>query len=114
MKYTLTTATEDSAIFRQGFVMSPSNYGQELEQAKTKSLEDTDGQKGRSSQSMGTASENKPILNKDSAVSNTIAESNTSSPGETSRLRKIFCWLKLLVKVFSDKFLSSKKLKGEQ
>ena len=103
MKYTLRTAKEDSPIFRQGFVMSPSNYGQELERSKTKSLEDTDGQKGRSSQSMGTASENKPILNKDSPVSNTIAESNTST-GETSRLGKIFCWLKLLVKFFQINF----------
>ena len=104
MKYTLRTATADSPIFKRGFVISPPNYGQELERSKAKSLEDTDGQKGRLSQFIKTESDDKPILNEDSAVSNLITESNTSSTEKTSRSEKIFYWSKLLVKFFSDKF----------
>ena len=104
MKYTLKTATEDSPIFRQGFVISPSNYGQKLERSKAKSLEGTDRQKTTLSQSLDTDSDDKPILNEDSAVSNPIGESNTGSTEKTSRSGKIFYWSKLLVKFFSDKF----------
>ena len=104
MKYTLRTAKEDSPIFRQGFVISPSNYGQKLERSKTKSLEDTDRQKRKSSRSTKIDSDNKPILKVGAAVSNPIGESNTGSTEKTSRLGKIFYWLKLLVKVFSNKF----------
>ena len=104
MKYTLRTATEDSPIFNRGFVISPPNYGQKLEGSKAKSLEATDGEKGRLSQFIKTESDDKPILNEDSAVSNPIGESNTGSTEKTSRLGKIFYWLKLLVKVFSNKF----------
>ena len=104
MKYTLRTAKEDSPIFRQGFVISPSNYGQKLERSKAKFLEGTDGQKGRLSQFIKTESDDKPILNEDSAVSNPIGENNTGSTEKTSRSKKIFYWSKLLVKLFSDKF----------
>ena len=104
MKYTLRTAKEDSPIFRQGFVISPSNYGQKLERSKAKSLEGTDRQKTTSSQSIRIASKDKPTLNEDSTVSNPIGESNTGNTEKTSRSGKIFYWSKLLVKFFSDKF----------
>ena len=94
MKYTLRTAKEDSPIFRQGFVISPSNYGQKLERLKAKSLEGTDRQKTTSSQSIRTASKDKPTLNEDSAVSNPIGESNTGNTQKTSRSGKIFYWSK--------------------
>ena len=54
MKYTLRTATEDSLIFRQGFVISPLNYGQKLKLSQTKSIEDTDEQKPGLSQAIKT------------------------------------------------------------
>ena len=103
MKYTLRTATADSPIFKRGFVISPPNYDQKLERSKTKSLEDTDGQKRKSSRSTKIDSDDKPILNEDSAVSNPIGESNTGNTQKTSRSGKIFYWSKLLVKFFSDK-----------
>ena len=102
-KFILKRASEDSEIFNRGFVISPLNYGQELERSKAKSLEDTDGQKGRSSQFIKTESDDKPILNEDSAVSNPIGESNTGGMEKTLRSEKIFYWSKLLVKFFSDK-----------
>ena len=104
MKYTLRTATADSPIFKRGFVISPPNYDQKLERSKAKSLEGTDRQKTTSSQSIRTASKDKPTLNEDSAVSNPIGESNTGNTQKTSRSGKIFYWSKLLVKFFSDKF----------
>ena len=104
MKYTLRTATADSPIFKRGFVISPPNYGQELERSKAKPLEDTDGQKGRLSQFIKTESDGKPILNEDSAVSNPIDESNTGSTKKTSRSEKIFHWSTLLIKFFRINF----------
>ncbi|MAW34397.1 MAG: hypothetical protein CMK56_08315 [Proteobacteria bacterium] len=104
MKYTLTTATEDSPIFRQGFVISPPNYGQVLEQSKAKSLENNDEQKGISSQFIRTASDDKPVLNEDSVVASPITKSNSSSPGKSSRLKKPFRWSNLLINFFRINF----------
>ena len=100
MKYTLKTATADSPIFKRGFVISPPNYGQELERSKAKSLEDTDGQKGRSSQSTRIDSDNHLIRKTHLTGSNESAKSNATRTNKSLGREKNSDRVKLLRRIF--------------
>ena len=102
--FTWKRASEDDKIFRQGFRLSSPNYAQELKRLQEKSVQNTDRPKTTSLQSIRADSDNKPILNGQSSVSNPNFKSNVTKTEKTSKLNNNFSWLKLLVKVFSDKF----------
>ena len=109
MKYTLRTATEDSPIFKRGFVISPPNYGQDLERSKAKSLEDTDGQKGRSSQSTRIDFDDGQIQKTDLTGSKVSAKTNMARINKNVAQGTFLSWVKLLSKIFSDKFFKKSK-----
>ena len=106
MKYTLRTATEDSPIFKQGFVISLPNYGQELERSKAKSLEDKVRQNGRSLQSIKIDSDDGRIRKTDLTGSSISTKSNMARSNKNVARATYSNWVKLLSKIFSDKFFN--------